>query len=349
MERQRNDQLVNAPRLHGDPGEAASADVREQPTVDVALFEEYVERFSNWGRWGDDDQIGTANYITRQKVAEASRNVRLGRVLPLGLTLGDGGPQAGGDGRFNTMRYSIASGTDYLLDRQRWAGKPLPLEMGFADDTVVMHLQSSTHWDSLCHIFHRGRMYNGYSASESTAAGSSRNGLENLTGRLVSRGVLLDIPRAKGLPWLEDGYAVTTADLDAAADLAGVDVEEGDILLVRTGQILRCREQGWGTYAGGDAPGLSYLTIPWLHQHRIAGVATDTWGVEVRPNEIEGSEQPFHLTALVYMGLSLGELFDLDALAIACAEERTYEMLLAASPLPFVGTAGGPPAPVAIL
>jgi kynurenine formamidase len=221
--------------------------------------------------------------------------------------------------------------------------------MGFADDTVVLHLQSSTHWDSLCHIFHRGGMYNGYSAAESTAAGSSRNGLENLTGRLVSRGVLLDIPRAKGQDWLEDGYAITTADLDAAVDLAGVEVEEGDILLVRTGQLARCREQGWGAYAGGDAPGLSYLTVPWLHQHRVAGVATDRWGVEVRPNEVEGLLQPFHLTTVGYMGLSLGEIFDLDALAIACAEERTYEMLLSASPLPFVGTAGGPPAPVAIL
>lgn len=340
---------MNAHSLHGEPGRAGSENDLERPTLDAALVEEYIQRFSNWGRWGDDDQIGTANFITRQKVAAASRNVRLGRVVPLSLTLGDGGPQLGGDGRFNCMRYSVASGTDYLLDRQRWAGKPLPFQMGFADDTVVMHLQSSTHWDSLCHIFHRGLMYNGYSASESTAVGSSRNGLENLTGRLVSRGVLLDIPRAKGLDWLEDGYAITTDDLDAAVDLAGVGVEEGDILLVRTGQLGRCRGQGWGTYAGGDASGLSYLTLPWLYEHRVAGVATDTWGVEVRPNEVEGLEQPFHLTALVYMGLALGEIFDLEGLAIACAEERTYEMLLSASPLPFVGTAGGPPAPVAIL
>jgi kynurenine formamidase len=316
---------------------------------EAALVDEYIERFSNWGRWGDDDQIGTANFITRQKVAAASRNVRHGRVVPLGLSLGDGGPQLGGDGRFNCLHYAVACGTDHLLDRQLWAGSPLPFQMGFADDTVVLHLQSSTHWDSLCHVFHRGRMYNGYSAAESTAAGSSRNGLENLTGRLVSRGVLLDIARAKGLDWLEDGYAITPADLDAAVGHARVEVEEGDIMLLRTGQLGRCRAKGWGAYAGGDAPGLSYLTVPWLHERRVAGVATDTWGVEVRPNEVEGLLQPFHLTALVYMGLSLGEMFDLDALAMACAEERTYDMLLCASPLPFVGTAGGPPAPVAIL
>jgi hypothetical protein len=92
-EEERNDQLVNTPRPRGEPGRAGSEDARERPTLDAALVEEYNVRFSNWGRWGDDDQIGTANFITRQKVAEASRNVRLGRVVPLGLTLGDGGPQ----------------------------------------------------------------------------------------------------------------------------------------------------------------------------------------------------------------------------------------------------------------
>jgi kynurenine formamidase len=316
--------------------------------IEAALLDEYIERFSNWGRWGDDDQAGTANFITGAKVAAAARGVRRGQVIPLGLSLGDGGPQTGAHGRFNCLRYTVASGTDHELGRQQWAGKPLPFEMGFADDTVVLHLQSSTHWDSLCHIFHRGRMYNGYPASESTAAGSSRNGLEHLTGRLVGRGVLLDVPRSKGVDWLDDGYAITVDDLDAAAEHARVSIEEGDIVLLCTGQLARCRAQGWGTYAGGDAPGLSFLTVPWLHEHRVAAVASDTWGVEVRPNEIDGAFQPFHLPALVYMGLTLGEMFDFESLAIACAEDGAYDMLVSASPLPFVGTAGGPAGPVAI-
>jgi kynurenine formamidase len=220
--------------------------------------------------------------------------------------------------------------------------------MGFADDTVVLHLQSSTHWDSLCHIFHRGRMYNGYPASASTSSGSSRNGLEHLTGRLVGRGVLLDVPASKGLDWLEDGYAITPDDLDAAAEHGRVTVGEGDIVLLRTGQLARCRVQGWGAYAGGDAPGLSVTTVPWLHARGVGAVASDTWGVEVRPNEIEGAFQPFHIPALVYMGLLLGEMFDFDALATVCAEDGVYEMFVNASPLPFVGTAGGPPGPIAI-
>ncbi|HEX6715050.1 MAG TPA: cyclase family protein [Thermoleophilaceae bacterium] len=316
--------------------------------IEAALLDEYIERYSNWGRWGDDDQAGTANLITSDKVAAAARGVRRGQVVPLGLTLGDGGPQTGANGRFNCMCYAVASGTDHELGRQQFGGKPLPFEMGYADDTIVFHLQSATHWDSLCHIFHRGRMYNGYAASESTASGSARNGLQHLTGRLVGRGVLLDIPASKRVDWLDDGYAITVDDLDAAAEHGRVEIQEGDIVLLRTGQLARCRVQGWGTFAGGDAPGLSFLTVPWLHERGIGAVASDTWGVEVRPNEIEGAFQPFHLPALVYMGMPLGEMFDFEALAVACAEDGVYEMLVSASPLPFVGTAGGPPGPVAI-
>jgi kynurenine formamidase len=316
--------------------------------IDAALLDEYLERYSNWGRWGADDQAGTANLITSAMVASAARGVRRGQVVPLGMTLGDGGPQTGANGRFNCLCYAVATGSDHEQGVQRWAGRPLPFEMGFADDTVVLHLQSSTHWDSLCHIFHRGRMYNGYPASESTSSGSARNGLEHLTGRLVGRGVLLDVPASKGLDWLEAGYAITPDDLDAAAEHGRVMVSDGDILLLRTGQLARCRVQGWGTYAGGDAPGLSFTTVPWLHERGVGAVASDTWGVEVRPNEIEGAFQPFHIPALVYMGLLLGEMFDLDALAAACAEDGVYEMFVNASPLPFVGTAGGPPGPIAI-
>jgi len=312
------------------------------------ILDEYIERFSNWGRWGDDDQIGTANHITPAMVCDAARLVRSGQVVSLALHFDQRGPQTGANGRFNCLRYSVATGSDHELGLQRWAGAPLPRQMGFADDTVVLHLQSATHWDSLCHIFHRGRMYNGYPASEFGAQGSARNGTETLKAKLVGRGVLLDVPRSKGVPWLQDGYAITAEDLEAAAEHGRVTVGDGDILLLRTGQMARCFEQGWGTYAGGDAPGLSFHTIPWLAEHNVAAVASDTWGCEVRPNELPDSFQPFHIPALVYMGLLIGEMFNLEELAEACAEDGMYEMLVSAPPLPFTGTAGGPPGPVAI-
>lgn len=160
--------------------------------------------------------------------------------------------------------------------------------------------------------------------------------------------MLLDIPRSKGVDWLEDGYPITVDDLDAAAEHGRVEIREGDIVLLRTGQMARCLKQGWGTYAGGDAPGLSFSTIPELAENRIAAVASDNWGVEVRPNELPDSFQPINLPCVVYMGLLLGEMFQLEELSAACADDGVHEMMISAPPLPFTGTAGAPPGPVAI-
>jgi kynurenine formamidase len=312
-------------------------------------FDEYIERYSNWGRWGVGDECGTANLITNANVRDACRAVDLGLVVSLGLGFDQNGPQSGANGRFNCLRYSAATGTDHATGHQLWHGRPAPRGIGYADDVVVLPLQSSTHWDALSHIFHNGKMYNGRSSKDVTAGGASKNGVERLADRLVGRAVLLDMPRVKGVRWLDDGYPITATDLDEAVSSARVEVREGDILLLRTGQMIRCRQEGWGDFAGGGAPGLSFFSLPWLYDHKVAAVATDTWGVEVRPNELADSFQPFHIVALVYMGLLLGEMFDLEGLAEVCASQGRHEVLLAASPLAFTGAAGAPPGPVAIL
>lgn len=312
------------------------------------ILDEYIERYSNWGRWGSEDQLGTANHITPERVKAAAGLVRTGKVVSLAMPFDQRGPQTGANGRFNCLRYSIATGTDYVKGVQRWAGKPIPRGLGYADDVVHLHLQSATHWDALSHIFHDGRMYNGYPADEVTAFGAARNGVENLRSTLVGRGVLLDLPRSRGVASLEDGYPVTVDDLEAAAAMGQVKVEPGDILLVRTGHMARCLRDGWGTYAGGDSPGFSFHTIPWIAEKDVAAIATDTWGFEVRPNELPASFQPVHIVTLVYMGLLIGEMFMLEDLAQACAADGVYEFLVSAPPLPFTGTAGAPPGPVAI-
>jgi kynurenine formamidase len=320
-----------------------------QPLAADDPLEEYITRYTNWGRWGQGDECGTTNFVTDAIVRDACRAVQSGRVVGLGLGFDQNGPMTGANGRFNCLRYSTATGTDHATGNQLWSGQPFPREMGYADDVVTLPLQSATHWDALSHIFHRGKMYNGVPTEAITAAGASRNGVERLADRLVGRAVLLDMPRNKGVDWLEDGYAITADDLEEAATAARAEIREGDILLLRTGKLRHCRRDGWGDFAGGDAPGLSFHSIPWLYDHRIAAVASDTWGVEVRPNELPDSFQPFHIVALVYMGLLLGEMFDFEALAQACAEQERYELLLAASPLAFTGAAGAPPGPVAIL
>src|SRR5688572_2414826 len=129
------------------------------------VLDEYVERYTNWGRWGGSDQRGTANFVTSAMVRDTARRVSTGRVVALGLEFNENGPQTGAAGRFNCLRYSVATGADHATGGQLWAGGPMPREMGYADDAVVLHLQSATHWDSLAHIFHRGRMYNGYPAT----------------------------------------------------------------------------------------------------------------------------------------------------------------------------------------
>jgi len=312
------------------------------------ILDEYIERYSNWGRWGAEDQLGTANHITPEKVKGAAGLVRGGQVVSLAMHFDQRGPQTGANGRFNCLRYSLATGTDYVKGAQRWGGKPIPRGLGYSDDVVHLHLQSATHWDSLSHIFHAGRMYNGYPADEVTAFGTPRNGVENLKSTLVGRGVLLDLPRYKGVESLEDGYPVTVDDLEGAAARERVSVRAGDILLVRTGQMARCLREGWGTYAGGPAPGFGFHTIPWIAEKEVAAIATDTWGYEVRPNELPDSFQPLHIVTLVYMGLLIGEMFQLEELAEACAADGVYEFMVSAPPLPFTGTAGAPPGPVAI-
>jgi kynurenine formamidase len=232
---------------------------------------------------------------------------------------------------------------------QTLLGRHAPHGFGYADDVVVLGLQSATHWDALSHIFHSGRMYNGRPASTVTTNGAAHCGTEVWRENLVGRAVLLDVPATLGVDTLPDGHAIDADQLDAAAEFGKVEIREGDIVLLRTGRLKRGREEGWGSYAGGDAPGLSYYSIPWLASHGIAAVASDTWGVEVRPNEFPDSFQPFHIPALVYMGLMLGEMFDFERLAEACAEEGRYEVFFSAPPLAVTGSVGGPPGPVAIL
>ena len=303
------------------------------------------EKYRNWSKWGAEDQLGTLNYITPAKIAEASGLVKQGKVFSLALSLDNKGPQRGNMNRFNPVHSMLADGGDWAAGE-----RPFANGMGGADDVVTMPLQCATHWDALSHIFDHGKMWNGYDSREVTSGGARRNGIEKSAGRLVSRGVLLDIAHFKGVTSLDDGYAITENDLLGCIEAQGqtAHVGTGDIVLLRTGQLGRARSTGWGTFAGGDAPGLSFHTIDWLQRTQIAAIASDTWGIEVRPNEFAGAFQPFHQVVIPNMGLTLGEMFELDALAADCANDGIYEFLLVAAPLPFTGAVGAPVNPQAL-
>ncbi len=310
---------------------------------------DYIERLSRWGRWGPDDQLGALNLVTPDHVRSAAEEVKAGKVVSLTLPYDQDGPQPGGI-RQNPLLVTTATGTDHAAGRQaellsKFGASPTS-RFGYSDDTLIMPTQCGTQWDALSHIFFDGRMWNGYSANEHSSYGADRNGIQHWTDRLILRGVLADVARYKNLKSLPPGYAISVEDLEETLAAQGTTIRPGDALLVRTGQLGERRGQ-WGDYAGGAAPGLSLHTAPWLSENEIVAVATDTWGVEVRPNEID-EFQPLHLVALVHMGLAFGEMFDLDALADDCANDGRYTFMLSACPLPLTGAVGSPIAATAI-
>jgi kynurenine formamidase len=195
-------------------------------------------------------------------------------------------------------------------------------------------------------------MWNGYPASDVTAwDGAKRNAIKQLSNRVITRGVLLDVPRLRGVDALPTDYAISSDDLEACIAAQGPtsEVRQGDAVLVRTGHLDRSLKADWQGFADGDAPGLSFRSLGWIHRKGISALATDTYAVEVLPSDLVGGFYPFHQVAIPNIGLLLGEIFDLEELARACAESGVYEFLFVACPLPVSGGIGSPINPIAIL
>jgi kynurenine formamidase len=217
----------------------------------------------------------------------------------------------------------------------------------FNDDAVSMGVQAATHWDSLSHASYDGRLYNGYPLSVvDPAAGVAKLGADKL-GPIVSRGVLLDVARSAGVERLDGGHALTADDLDAAEELANVAVGEGDIVLIRTGQMQHLQAGDKMAYCISTA-GPSMQSVRWFHERGVAAVATDNLSFEVYPGEDDGVFLPVHMLHLVEMGLVQGQNFDLEALSADCADDGRYAFLLSAMPEPIVGASGAPTTPVAV-
>ncbi|MER7795069.1 cyclase family protein [Streptomyces sp. NPDC097640] len=315
---------------------------RHNPEAAIA---EAVKAFSNWGRWGADDVLGTLNFLDEAKRREGAALVRRGVSFSLSQSFDMDGPQKGWRRRTNPVHTMLDTGTDAALGNQGF-----PHGIGGADDVIAMPLQCSTQWDGLGHIFDHGRAWNGRDAARTvTSDGDLVTGIEHMAPYIAGRGVLLDVGRVIGeQDELPDGFAITEEHLADTAEAHGVTVDRGDIVAVRTGRLARARREGWGEYAGGDSPGLSFTSAGWLHRTEIAAIATDTWGFEVRPNEFEGAFQPLHQVAIPNMGLLIGEMWDLDALAADCAADGVYAFWLTAAPLPITGAVGSPVNPIAV-
>jgi kynurenine formamidase len=313
------------------------------------LVDEYIERYSNWGRWGEDDSIGTLNFVGAEQVLAAVATVRRGRTVNCTLPLDQRGPQRAQLLRDNPRTIKVATGTDHVSGAQDQLPAGLGPANGFgrSDDITILPNQAGTAWDGLAHIFWKGKMWNGKPAELVSSRGAEANGVEHYAGKMVFRGVLLDLPKALRVESLGEARAITTTDLERAEQAAGVKVMRGDCILLRTG-FMKARRGDWGDYVQGPAPGLSVHTIPWLYEREVAAIAADTWGLEVQPSEI-GVFNPIHIVGLVHMGLALGEIFDFDELARVCAEFDQYEFLFVAPVLPITGASGSATGAIAIL
>ena len=302
------------------------------PTVTAAMIQQWQRELSNQGRWGANDQLGTLNLIAPE------HRVRAARLVTEGV--------------------SVSLSHDYLKERAEDATSPFGHEIlgspsaGYISDryTVSYHGYAHSHMDALCHNSSGGLMYNGIPRTTVDSIpggdGCTQLGIDNAKQGVVTRGVLLDIARLKGVEYLEPGTPITIADLEAAEREAGVRVGEGDVLLVRAGRWARREETGpWAT--GRLGAGLHASVLPWLRQRGIAMLGSD-YISDVLPSQVEGVAQPIHLVTLVTMGLWLFDNLDLEAVAAEAAEQDRWEFMLVAAPLAVPGGTGAPLNPVAI-
>jgi kynurenine formamidase len=309
--------------------------------VGIDEFERIFESVKNWGRWGDDDELGTLNYVTPEKVRQAAALVKSGRRVSMAIPINK---VAGPDNPMQALLL-VVQGHDVPVDSSK-------VRFGMDWLGMAAHGDCHTHVDALCHISYDGKTYNGKAANEVLRSnGATSQDLAVYHEGVVGRGVLLDIPKLRGVKWLEPGEAVRRSELDACLEAQGVDIGEGDIMVFRTGHHARRLELGaWDNNAppvGEGKAGLHVDTIPWMHERRIAAFLPDGDG-EALPSVVDGISYPIHPLQVVAMGMLVSDSLQFEDLAQACEREGRYEFMVVGLPLRLPGATGSPWNPIAI-
>jgi len=322
-------------------------------------WRDVAKKISNWGKWGPNDQLGTLNYITPAKIAGATASAKQGKIFPLSIPVDAYGPQGahgfrrnpihimsldGGDDQAAQHLQGFGGGTEAMI--QEWWKGP----MRFTDDYIIMPLQSGTQWDALSHVYYDGQLYNGYPSASITSFGAAKDSIDQVAGagHIVSRAVLLDVAHHRKVHYLAPGSVISPEELDDVAKAQKVTIEEGDIVVIRTGWRLNFLETRDGEAWLHGSPGLSWRCAEWLHNKRAAAVASDNIAVECVTSEFTDAFLVFHMLTLRDMGMMLGEIWDLEALGTDCAADGVYTFLLVAQPLRVTGGVGSPVNPIAI-
>jgi kynurenine formamidase len=302
----------------------------------------YVKTLSNWGRWGAEDELGTINLITPAKRAAAARLVRDGVAVTGARPIVT---DVMADTTFQVMRFMVDSGEG----RDTASAARLLARRGASEFIgMVFHGFTVTHVDSPAHFFWEGQLYNGRSCNLVTSReGATVESIELLHDGVVSRGVLLDVARTRGVRWLGPGEGVMPEDLEAAEQAAGLRVEAGDILVVRTGYYGRRLAEGPVNPGTAGSPGPHAALLPWLKERGVAVWGSDTHN-DVTPTPYPAMGHPFHIGALVGQGLWLIDNMNLEDIARACAERNRWEFMLTLAPLRLRNVTGSPVNPIAL-
>lgn len=298
-------------------------------TVTKAQVDRWMTELANWGRWGKDDERGTLNLLTPERRKAAMASARDG--------------------------FSVSLSHDYITDRAEDATSPFGHEIlglatpPFISDryTIAYHGYAHSHMDAICHDSADGKLYNGFERSVVvTSQGCTKLGVNNFKQGIVARGVLMDIARLKGVPYLEPGTPIYVEDLEGWMTRAKIRVGAGDIVLVRNGRWARRAEKGpWATSREGA--GLHASVLPWLKSHDVAMIGSDNVN-DVLPSRVEGVSQPIHQVVLVAMGMPIFDNLDLEAVAAEAARRGRWEFLLVTAPLAVKNGTGSPLNPLAI-
>jgi len=292
-------------------------------TVTAEMVESWMSELSNWGRWGADDQLGALNLITPEKRIEAVKLVQAGISVSLShdYILESAGRQ---NPPFDHVMSGINGQGAFVMDR-----------ISFSYHGIL-----HSHLDSLCHMSHNGQMYNGFSKQEVNQEGCQKLAITDVKEGIMTRGILIDIPRLKGVDYLDPGTPIYVEDLEAWERQVGIRVQAGDVLFIRTGR--------WATPAGAGqgSAGLHASVAPWLKQRDIAMLGGD-YANDVTPSGVDGIAVPIHQLTLVAMGVRLFDNMDLEALAEEAARQQRWEFLLTAAPLAIEGGTGSPMNPIA--
>lgn len=321
--------------------ETTTAKLTPPARVTLREFDEMFHAVKNWGRWGDDDELGTLNYITPEKVRAAAALVRSGRrvsmAIPINRVSGPDNPQQ--------ALLLVVQGHDVPVDESK-------VRFGLDWLGMAAHGDCHTHVDALCHLSYAGVTYNGRPAQEVLRTnGATEQDVAAYHEGIVGRGVLLDIPKLRGVKWLEPGDAVTRAELEECERAVGVELGEGDILVFRTGHHRRRLELGaWDNNpppVGEGKAGLHVDTIPWMHERRIAAFLPDGDG-EAVPSVVDGITYPIHPLQVTAMGMLVSDSLQFEELVAVCGEEGRYEFMVVGLPLRLPGGTGSPWNPIAI-